>query len=427
MRILFLCHYFPPEVNAPASRTYENAKRWVRAGHEVTVITCAPNAPRGALYPGFRNRLRSVERMDGIKVVRVWTFIAANKGTWRRILNYLTYMVSATLAAQLERRPDVMVATSPQFFCGWAGVLIRGLRRWRFLLEIRDIWPESITTVGAMKKGAAIRFLEGMERRMYAAADGIVAVGRGYRDNLIGKGVPAGKIEVIYNGVDMETFSPRPPDPGFLRRFGLEGRRVCGYIGTVGMAHGMEIFLEAAERTRDRPWAWLIVGDGARLDELRAQASARGLSNLVFTGRLPKEEMPSAWSVLDACLIHLRRSELFETVIPSKMFEAMGMEVPILMGVRGEAAGLVAEAGAGIAIEPENAGQLIEGFGRLLAEGKEGYGRAGRAYVARSFNRDALAADYLATLRRASGTAEPASAPAQASQEAPEPAGAERG
>lgn len=405
MRILFLCHYFPPEVNAPASRTYENAVRWVRAGHEVTVITCAPNAPRGELYPGFKNRLRSVERMDGIKVVRVWSFIAANKGTWRRILNFLTYMASACIASQFEKRPDVMVATSPQFFCGWAGVVIRRLRGWRFVLEVRDIWPESITTVGAMRRGAAIRFLEWMEKRMYAAADAIVAVGRGYRDNLIGKGVNPGKVDVIYNGVDMETFTPRAPDAAFLRRFGLEGRRVCGYIGTVGMAHGMEIFLEAAERTRDRPWAWLIVGDGARLDDLRAKASARGLANLVFTGRLPKEDMPAAWSVLDACLIHLRKSELFETVIPSKMFEAMGMEIPILMGVRGEAAELVAEAGAGIPIEPEDAGELIEGFGRLLAEGKEGYGRAGREYVSRSFDRDALAEAYLGLLRAAAGKA----------------------
>src|SRR5690606_11286045 len=147
MRILFFCHYFPPEVNAPASRTHENAKRWVKAGHEVTVITCAPNAPRGELFKGYRNRLRSVETADGIRVVRVWSFIAASKGTWRRIVNYLSYMVSAFAAAQLEKRPDVMVAPSRQFFCGWAGLLTHWLQRWRFVLEIRDIWQESITTV----------------------------------------------------------------------------------------------------------------------------------------------------------------------------------------------------------------------------------------------------------------------------------------
>lgn len=398
MRILFLCHYFPPEVNAPASRTHENAKRWVKEGHDVTVITCVPNVPRGAVFEGYRNKLRQVEQIDGIRVVRVWTYIAANKGMFRRILNYLSYMFSAFLAAQFEKRPDVLVATSPQFFCGWAGVLVHRLRRWPFVLEIRDIWPESITTVGAMKEGRAIRILEGMERRMYNSARHIVAVGRGYRDNLIGKGVPAGKVSVIYNGVDGEIFRPLPKDLDFISRNGLEGRKVCGYIGTVGMAHGLEIMLKAAEACRHLPWTFLIVGDGARADELKAEAEAKGLVNVVFTGRLPKSAMPGAWTSLDACLIHLRKSELFQTVIPSKMFEAMGMEVPILMGVEGEALDIVLEAGAGIAVRPDDPESLIEGC-RLLFSGEgAGYGKAGREFVLRRFNRDALAAEYMKVL-----------------------------
>lgn len=399
MHILFLCHYFPPEVNAPASRTYENAVRWVRAGHRVTVITCAPHAPRGELFPGYRNRMRQVEWLDGIKVVRIWTHIAPNKGTVRRILNYLTYMVSAALAAQLEPRPDLLVATSPQFFCGWAGVLVRGLRRWPFVLEIRDIWPESITAVGAMRKGAVTRLLEGMESRMYASARHIVAVGAGYKANLESKGVPAGKISVIYNGVDLDLFRPLPKDPEFLRRHGLEGRKVCGYIGTVGMAHGLEVMLQAAEQARNRPWIFLIVGDGARCDELKEEAGRRGLANVVFTGRLPKEDMPRAWASLDACLIHLRKSDLFRTVIPSKMFEAMAMEIPILMGVEGEALDLVLEAGAGIAVEPGDSGSLLAGCERIFAGEAGAFGRAGRAFVARRFNRDALASRYLEVLR----------------------------
>jgi glycosyltransferase involved in cell wall biosynthesis len=398
MKILFFCHYFPPEVNAPASRTYENAKRWVRAGHEVTVITSAPNAPRGELFAGYRNRLRSVEIVDGIRVVRVWTYIAANKGTWRRILNYLSYMIFAFLAAQVEKRPDVMVATSPQFFCGWAGVLTHWFRRWPFVLEIRDIWPESIVTVGAMKKGLATRLLEKMELTMYAAADHIVAVGMGYRDNLLGKGVPAEKVSVVYNGVDLETFRPAAKDAEFLRRFGLEGKKVCGYIGTVGMAHGLEIMLGAAEKSRDENWVFLIVGDGARCDELRAEAKNKGLDNVVFTGRLAKSEMPAAWASLDACLIHLRKSPLFETVIPSKMFEAMGMAIPILMGVQGEALKIVLESGGGIPVEPENVDSLLEGCRIIYSAGGDAYGRPGRDFVTRRFDRDVLARDYLGVL-----------------------------
>lgn len=401
MKILFFCHYFHPEVNAPASRTYENAKRWVKAGHDVTVITSAPNAPRGEVFPGYKNRLRQVEIVDGIRVVRVWTFIAANKGTWRRILNYLSYMVTATLAGVLEKRPDVMVATSPQFFCGWAGVLTRWVRRWPFVLEIRDIWPESITTVGAMKKGLATRILEKMELRMYAAADHIVAVGKGYRDNLVAKGVPPAKVSVIYNGVDLETFQPMNKDEEFLRRYGLQGRKVCGYIGTIGMAHGLEVVIKAAEKTRDEPWTFLIVGDGARADALREEARSKGLDNVVFTGRLSKAEMPAAWAALDVCLIHLRKSDLFETVIPSKMFEAMGMEIPILMGVRGEALGIVLDAGAGIAVEPDNPDSLVEGCRRMYSgDAGHEFGRSGRTFVTARFNRDNLAADYLEVLKK---------------------------
>ncbi len=403
MKILFLCHYFPPEVNAPASRTYENAKRWVKAGHEVTVITCAPNAPRGEVFPGHRNAFRRVERVDGIKVVRVWSYIAANKGTWRRILNYLTYMVSAVLVAQLERRPDVLVATSPQFFCGWSGVLLHWLRRWPFVLEVRDIWPESITTVGTMKKGMAIRLLEWMELRMYSTARHIVAVGQGYRDNLLSKCVPPDKVSVIYNGVDLDVFKPVPKDPEFQRRHGLEGFKVCGYIGTVGMAHGLEIMLRAAEMCREQPWKFLIVGDGARCDDLREEAVRKGLDNVVFAGRLGKEDMPKAWSSLDASLIHLKKSPLFQTVIPSKMFEAMGMEVPILMGVEGEALGIVMDSGTGIPVEPENPESLMEGCRFVFSPTGVRLGKSGREFVSRKFNRDDLAIDYLEILQSQTG------------------------
>ena len=141
MRILFLSHYFPPEGNAPASRTFAHCKRWVAAGHDVTVLTCVPNHPKGVVYAGYRNHLRRVEDVEGIRVVRVFTYLAANAGTWGRIANYLLYMLAAVFFGFFERRPDVVIATSPQFFCGWAGVLLATFRRLPFLLEIRDLWP----------------------------------------------------------------------------------------------------------------------------------------------------------------------------------------------------------------------------------------------------------------------------------------------
>lgn len=407
MHILFCTHYFPPEVNAPASRTYEHAVRWVRAGHRVTVITCNPNCPTGVLFPGYRNRLRPQrESMDGIEVVRVWTFLAPNAGRVRRILNYLSYMVSAVWAGLWVKRPDVIVATSPQFFCGWAGVILSFVRRRPFVLEIRDIWPESIETVGAIRFRPVLRCLQLLERWMYRAADHIVTVGEGYRRNILKKVDIPDRISVIPNGVDLERFQPRPPDEELRRRWKGEGKFVCAYVGTIGMAHGLDVVLEAAEtlrsQSRDDVVFWLV-GEGARRAELEAEAKRRGLDDrVVFTGRLPKEEMPRVLASADAYLVHLRKSELFETVIPSKIFEMMAMGKPIIMGVRGEALRIVQEAGAGVEMEPESAASLLGCLDDLC--GKHGGLWLARSdisdYLKRHYSRDALASNMLEVVEK---------------------------
>jgi glycosyltransferase involved in cell wall biosynthesis len=298
MRILFFSHYFPPEGNAPATRTYEHCVRWVRDGHDVTVVTGVPNCPEGVVYSGYRNRLRpQTEIVDGIQVVRVWTYLAPNAGTVRRIANYVSYLITSLLACLWLPKPDVVIATSPQFFCGWAGVLAKWLKRAPLVLEIRDIWPESIEAVGAMRNRMLLGLLRWLERRMYLAADHIVAVGDGYRDNILSKVPVHDRISVITNGVDLTRFTPRDPDPQFLRQWNLDGKFVCSYIGTIGMAHGLEVVLEAAKllkmQGRD-DIRFCLVGDGASRKSLEEQARCEGLSDLVvFTGRQPKESMPA--------------------------------------------------------------------------------------------------------------------------------------
>ena len=403
MRILFFSHYFPPEGNAPASRTYENCRRWVRAGHEVTVITCVPNCPDGVVYDGYKNKLYAREVVDGIDVRRVWTYIAANEGTVRRILNYVSYMVSAFLFSFLVKRPDVVIATSPQFFCGWAGVLSRFFRRVPFILEIRDIWPESIVAVGAMSNRRLVRVLEWLERIMYSSAGRIVTVGDGYRRRLLEKGVPAERISVVMNGVNRELFNPRDPDEELKRRLGVEGKFICSYSGTIGMACGLGIVLEAAQKLKERSITdiiFMLVGGGASRKDLEALARERQLDNVIFIGRQPKDRMPEFLAISDVCLVHLRKTDLFTTVMPSKIFETAGMAKPIINGVGGFAAEFIEKAGAGINIEPENSDQLIEALLRLrqAPDLREAYGNAGRAYVIAHFDRDKLATDYLETI-----------------------------
>jgi glycosyltransferase involved in cell wall biosynthesis len=406
MHIHFFSHYFAPEGNAPASRTYEHCVRWVRAGHRVTVITCVPNVPDGVVYNGYRNRLRwQRETIDGIEVVRVWTLLAANSGFILRIINYLSYLFSATLAGLFLPRPDVVIATSPQFFCGWAGAIVHWLRRRPFVLEIRDIWPESITAVGAMHRGFVIRSLEWLERRLYLSADHIVTVGKGYRQNVAGKADVGDHITVIYNGVDGENFTPSGRDDDFLRSCGFAGRFVCSYVGTIGMAHGLETVLDAADALKHEnrtDIGFLLVGDGARRRHLEEECQDRGLTDIVrFTGRLDKSQIPGVIASSDSLLVHLRACDLFETVIPSKIFEAMAMERPIIMGVRGESAEIVTRAGAGIDMEPGDADSLRNCV-LALKDQSDLYRRlaqSGRQFVLREFSRDSLAAQYEQLLR----------------------------
>lgn len=409
MRVLFLSHYFPPEGNAPATRVHAFCRRWVRratAPFAATVITCAPNVPDGRVYEGYSNRLSSRERIDGIDVIRVWTYLAPNAGTVRRILNYVSYMVSATIRAAFIRRPDVVIATSPQFFCGWAGVLVSWLRWCPFILEIRDIWPESIVAVGAMRSGRLVRLLEWLELRMYAAANHVVTVGEGYRRQLVAKGVPDDRITIVTNGIDAERLRPQPPDAALLARYNPDGRFVCSYIGTVGMAAGLEVVLRAAELLRREGRSdvrFLVVGDGATREELAAQVAAAGLDDLVtVTGRQPKELMPGFLSISDCCLVHLRKTALFETVLPSKIFEAAALEKPIVMGVGGFAADLVREADCGICIEPENAVQLLAAIDELRADParRAELGRRGRERLSSRYDVDRLAEEYAEVVER---------------------------
>ena len=415
MRILFFSHYFPPEVNAPASRTLENCKRWVRAGHEVTVVTCAPNCPDGVVYEGYKNRLRQSETIDGIHVVRVWSYVAANKGTLRRIVNFLSYLCSAIVFSLFMKRPDLIIATSPQFFCGWAGLIASRLKRVPWILEIRDLWPDSIVAVGALQGSRLLTILKYLEKRMYAAATHIVTVGDGYKRELIAKGVPQEKLSVVTNGADLELFRPQLPDRELKDSLGLKGKFVCAYIGTLGLGSGLDVVLRAAEILKKRnnaPVAFLMVGDGAIREELQRAATSRGLDNVVFTGRQEKRLMPRFFSLADVCLVHLIKRDLFKTVLPSKIFEAAAMRKSIILGVEGSAAELVNKAGAGICIEPENAEQLVSAVERLQRDAllRKALSTSGYNYVVEHFDRDRLAMDYLQVLEETlAGRRRPAS------------------
>jgi glycosyltransferase involved in cell wall biosynthesis len=407
VHILFLSHYFVPENNAPAARVHALGREWARLGHRVTVLTCVPNVPAGVAYDGYRNLPYQEEWVDGIRTARVWTYLAANRGRVRRGLNFLSYLAAAGAAGPLLRpRADVVIATTPQFFAGWAGLPVARAHGAPFVLEVRDIWPDSITAVGALEDGRVVRALGTLERALYDAADHIVAVGEGYRQNMLGKGVPRGKVDVVTNGVDADLFVPRAPDEALRARLGFApGTFVVTFAGTIGMASGLEVVLGAARRLREQgrdDIAFLLVGDGAVRADLEREAAAEGLTSVVFAGLVPRPELPAYLASSDACLVHFRKQELFGTILPSKFFEDAAMERPILLGFEGEARAMLEEADCGIAFEPGDAGALAAAAIRLADDrgACARFGTNGRAYVLDHFDRRILARDYLGILER---------------------------
>ena len=371
MHILFLTDNFPPEGNAPASRTYEHAREWVKLGHDVTVITCAPNFPEGVLFDGYKNKWYQREVMEGIDVVRVKTYITANEGFVKRILDYISFGVMGGIAGLFQTRPDVIVSTSPQFFCA-CGAWVLSVVRWKpWVFELRDIWPASITAVGAMEKSTIIRVLEKLEMFLYRRADRIVAVTNSFKTELIERGIDGDKIDVVINGVDLSKYSPvDTKDPALADQYGLAGKFVVGYIGTHGMAHALDKVLDAAALLQDNDDVrFLFAGGGAERASLERLAAERGLSNVVMMPRQPKEAMPAVWSLCDISLISLRDTPLFTKVIPSKIFESMGMGLPMVIACpAGEATDIIADTSSGVVVQPENPEALADCIAGLYSD-----------------------------------------------------------
>lgn len=391
MRILFLTDNFPPEVNAPATRTHEHCRRWVALGAQVTVITCAPNFPQGKVYAGYRNKLYQEEVIDGIRVIRVWSYVARNEGFFKRTIDFVSYAVMAFLTG-LFVKTDLIVATSPQFFTALAGRALAFSRRKPWVMEVRDLWPESIATVGAMQQGRLYRLLERLELGCYRSARHIVVVTDAFKTKLCSRGVAEGKLSVIKNGVDLSKYQPVAKDPALLERLALQGKTILGYIGTHGMAHKLDFLLSCAESLgADSRYHFLFLGDGGERAQLLKKKDELGLTHVTMLPPVSKREIVAYLSIIDIALINLKKSDLFTTVIPSKIFENAAMQKPILIGVDGEARQIVEGYHAGRYYEPENERSFLAALEELSAPAAYKQCQEGGARLARDFDRNALA------------------------------------
>ena len=338
--------------------------------------------------------------MEGIRVVRVWSYMAANEGFFKRILDYMSYMISAVIASPFVERADVVIGTSPQFFTACAAYIVSKIKRAPFIFELRDMWPESIKAVGAMKDSVIIRVLEKIEIFLYRKAVRIVSVTNSFKQKLIERGIDGLKIEVITNGVDLNCFKPCAKDSDLVERFDLEGKFVAGYIGTHGLAHALETILNVAKKLSEKEEGQdiriLMLGNGASKEKIVRKAREMKLGNIIFLDSVPKEEVVRYLSLLDVSIISLKKIPLFATVIPSKLFESIGMGIPVLHGVAGESAEIVKNEKVGLIFEPENEQELLEKLLKLMRD-KELYGqlRANCIAAAPKYNRTDLAKQML--------------------------------
>ena len=410
MRILYVSQYFPPEMGAPAARASELAQHWAEAGHQVSVLTGFPNHPTGVVPTEWRGRLRRLtysEKIGCVDVFRTWLWPLPNRKAHERMRNYSSFFISAALRGLTLSRPHVIIASSPQLLVGLSGWWLAFAQRVPFVFEVRDLWPESLAAVGVGNQDSLLHHaLATTAKFLYQRADQIVVVTPAFRDHLVHRWrVPPEKIAIVENGVETGLFAPAVPaaSDALRRELCAEGRFLVCYIGTIGMAHGLETLLDAASKLqRQNPSVlFLIVGEGAEKPRIQALAKTQRLTNLRFLDQQPREKIPLFISASDACLVLLKKTEIFKTVIPTKMLEFMSCARPVILSVDGLAREILEEAGAGLAIAPEDSEALVRAVNHL-AENRElgvGLGRKGRERILKCFSRSQTANKYIDVLQ----------------------------
>ncbi len=402
MRIAFICQFFPPELGAPSARVSELARAWTAAGHEVTVVTGMPNHPTGVLPPAYRGVSYVEEDFHGVRVLRNWVYATPNEGFVKRTMNHLSFMLSSLWYSTTRLRgADVIVVSSPTFFVVISAWLMSRVLGVPYVFEVRDLWPGIFVELGILKNRLIIRVLEGLELFLYRRAARVVVVTDSFRDILVARGLPPTHVEVVTNGVDPEYYHPMSGDTPQRAAHGLAGRCVVLYIGAHGISHALQAILRSAEMLRDRDdIRFVFVGEGAEKKALVERAATLGLPNVVFLPGQPKDSMPAWYATADIALVPLRDIALFETFIPSKMFEILACARPIVASVRGEPRRILEASGGAVVVDPEDSAAIAAAVLALAddPERREALGRAGRAFVRAHYDRRVLAERYAALL-----------------------------
>ncbi|WP_291632267.1 glycosyltransferase family 4 protein [Clostridium sp.] len=394
MRILFLTQYCPPEVGAPQNRIFEFAKGLKQLGHEVTILTALPNYPKGEIFDGYKGKKVFLEEIEGIKIVRTSIYATKSKSFTKRLRNYLSFTFSSVFQGyKYIERQDFIITESPPLFLGWSGYILSKLKKAKFIFNISDLWPESAVKLGVLNNKLFIKLSVWLEEFCYRKASAVTCQTQGILDDIVGRGFDKNKVHLITNGVNTELFKKEKRDEDFRREIGIEDKFSLCYAGIHGIAQGLKVIINAADIVKDiKDIQFVFVGDGPEKQDLINMVKEKKLTNVTFVPLQPKVNMPKIVASMDAAIIPLRKLQLFEGALPSKMFETLCSEVPIIMAVKGEAERLINNAQAGIVVEPENSEDIAEAVIKLYndKELRGKLGENGRRYVKENYNRDTI-------------------------------------
>lgn len=405
MKINLVCQYYPPEIGAPQARLSEMAMEWVKQGHKVTVLTGFPNHPTGIIPPEYKGKIFMEEYVNDIKIWRHWLYATPNEGFFKKTVAHISFMITVILLSLFRgKRPDILIVSSPNFFSVISAYIMSRIRHVPYIFEVRDLWPGIFIELGVLKNRYLIKLLESIEIFLYRRAAGVVPVTQGFADNITRRGIPSEKIEVITNGVDLDTYTPNIINYSLRKELNLPlDTFILLYIGAHGISHGLQSVIEAAYLLRhDVGIHFLFVGEGADKAKLISLAQKKQLENVTFMKGQPRERVVLFYQLADACIVPLRNVQGLGTFIPSKMFEIMASAKPIIAPLHGEAADILKRSGSAIVIPPEDTKTLTKAIETLKDDHErcKNMGIAGRKFVEKYYDRKVLARKYLALISK---------------------------
>ncbi len=403
MKLLILTQYYPPEIGAPQNRLHELAVRLKAAGMEIDVLTALPNYPRMEIMNGYENRKNRYEEIDGIPVHRSWIYITKSKGIFSRLLIYFSFVWSSYWKGRKMKKYDYLLVESPPLFLGYSAMALSKKLKAKLIFNVSDLWPESAEKLGIVTNKIALNLAYKLEAKCYRQAFLITGQTPGIGDNIRAR-FPYKKVYWLPNGVDVSFYNPSQIQPGNFRDInGFSKEEILFfYGGIIGHAQGLEVILNAANLLRENSKIQFILqGSGPEKETLIALKQTLNLTNVHFLEPVSKKEMPAILNSIDVALVPLKNLPLFKGAIPSKVFEALAMEVPLLLGVDGEARNHFIEKGkAGLFFQPENAEELAKKalfLAENLVERLE-MGKNARRYVTENFDREKIANDFMRQL-----------------------------